>query len=147
MAATFAWLSVVVKRAESVIKSREILKCSWTDTFGSLLLKYGSDLESERISHVVISKNEKFIDPCHRVPADAPVSLCDQFGCVNVCIYLQSVESTSASLTAERTIASVLIERSREIVLPQPISSPEGKTLRANQKRPRRRTKAIGGRL
>ena len=41
-ASTFAWLSVV-KRAENMIKPREILKCSWTDTFGALLLKYGSD--------------------------------------------------------------------------------------------------------
>ena len=107
-ASTFAWLSVV-KRAENVMKPREIMKSSWTDTFGSLLLKYGSDIQSERISHVVISKNEKFIDPCHRVPSDAPLSLCDQFGCMNVCIYL---ESTSVPLTAERTIASVLMERS-----------------------------------
>ena len=38
-ASTFAWLSVVVKRAENVIKPREILKCSWTDTFGSNVAK------------------------------------------------------------------------------------------------------------
>lgn len=130
---TFAWLSVVVKRAENVIKPREIMKCSWTDTFGSLLLKYGSDVSSERVSHVVISKNEKFIDPCHRVPADAPLSVCDQFGCLNVCVYLES--STTISLTTERTVTSVLMERSREIVLPQPLSvSPDSRTLRADQR-------------
>ena len=39
VASTFAWLSVVVKRAENVIKPREILKCSWTDTFGSNVAK------------------------------------------------------------------------------------------------------------
>ena len=50
----FAWLSIVVKQIENVIKPREILKCSWTDTFGSVLLKYGSDFQSERISHVPI---------------------------------------------------------------------------------------------
>ena len=38
-ASTFAWLSVVVKQAENVIKPREILKCSWTDTFGSNVVK------------------------------------------------------------------------------------------------------------
>ena len=126
-----AWLSVVIQRAETVIKPREILKCSWTDTFGSLLLKYGSDLQSEKISHVVIAKNEKFIDPCHRVPADAPLSLCDQFGCMNVCIYL---ENMSVSPTAERTIASVLMERSREIVLPQFLAPSEGRNLRDDQR-------------
>ena len=50
----FAWLSIVVKQIENMIKPREILKCSWTDTFGSVLLKYGSDFQSERISHVPI---------------------------------------------------------------------------------------------
>ena len=37
---SFAWISVTVKRREQVIKAREILKCSWVDTFGSLLLKF-----------------------------------------------------------------------------------------------------------
>ena len=131
MAVSSAWLSVLVKRAETVIKPREILQCSWTDSFASLLLKYGSDLQSERISHVVIALNEKFVDPCHRVPADAPLSLCDQFSCRNVCVYL---ETTNVSLTAERTIASVLMERSREIMLPAVLTPPEGRTLRADQR-------------
>ena len=29
------------------------IESSWTDMFGSLLLKYGSNLQSERISHVL----------------------------------------------------------------------------------------------
>ena len=32
------WISVIAKRADRVVKGREILKCSWEDTFGSLLL-------------------------------------------------------------------------------------------------------------
>ena len=107
-----------------MINPKEILKCSWTDTFGSLAISSQEGYP--------ISKNKNFTDPCRWVPADAPLSLCNLFGCMNVCIYL---ESTSVSLTAERrTVTSVLIERSREIVLPQPFSaSPEGRTLRANQ--------------
>ena len=79
---------------------------------------------------MVIPMNEKFIDPCHRVPADAPLSLYDQFGCMNVCIYL---ENTNVSLTTERMITSVLMEQSREIVLPQLLAPFEGRTLRADQ--------------
>ena len=37
-ASMFAWLSVV-KRAENVIELGEVLKCSWTDTFGSNVAK------------------------------------------------------------------------------------------------------------
>ena len=52
-----------------------------------------------------------------------------QFGCMNVCIYL---ENASVSLTAEGTIASVLMERSRE--LPQFVAPSQGRTLRADQR-------------
>ena len=86
MATSFAWISVLAKRADQVVKGREILKCSWEDTFGSLLLRFGDEMKAEKISHV-ISKSKKFIDPCHKVPVDAPVTLCVQFGCNNVCIY------------------------------------------------------------
>lgn len=86
----------------------------------------------EKISHVSISKSEKFIDPCHRVPVDAPVSLCDQFGCNHVCVYLEADEASN--LTPKRTVASVLMEHSCEVVLPQPISPSEGKTPRADQR-------------
>ena len=75
MATSFAWISVLVKRADQVVKGREILKCSWEDTFGSLLLRFGDEMKAEKISHVVISKSEKFIDPCHKVPVDAPVTM------------------------------------------------------------------------
>jgi len=42
MASTsYAWLSVIVKRGERVVKGREIIKCAWEDALGSLLLKFG----------------------------------------------------------------------------------------------------------
>ena len=48
---------------------------------GSLLLKFRcDDLEAETIHEVFVSNNDKFIDPHHKVPIDAPVSLCDQLG-------------------------------------------------------------------
>ena len=78
---TVAWLSVMVKHSQRVVKEQTILKCSWDDTFGSLLFKFGcDDLEAETIHEVIVSNNDKFIDPRHKVPIDAPVSLCDQLG-------------------------------------------------------------------
>ena len=58
-----------------------ILKCSWDDSFRSLLLKFGcDDLEAETIHELIVLNDDKFIDPRHKVPIDAPVSVCDQFG-------------------------------------------------------------------
>lgn len=132
MAGSSAWLSVIVKRGQQIVKDRTIFQCAWEDTFGSLLLKFGSELEAETINQVVISKNEKYLDPCHKVPIDAPVSLCDQFGCLFVCLYLSEMQTTGVVPT--RTIASVLMESSRELVLPDPATPAEGKPLRADQK-------------
>jgi len=50
---------------------------------------------------------------------------------ITICTYLEADEASK--LTSKRTVASVLIEHSREVVLPQPISPPEGKTPRADQ--------------
>ena len=130
---SFAWVSVVVKRCEHVIKEREILKCSWEDSFCSLLLKFGNNgLQQEHIFHIIISKNEKFIDPCHKVQPDAPITLCDSFGCMNICIYL--VEQCMETIPSQANGLSVLMKNSCEIVLPKPISAPEGKPLRADQR-------------
>ena len=53
---TVAWLSVMVKHLQTVVKERTILKCSWDDSFGSLLLKFGcDDLEAETIHKVIVS--------------------------------------------------------------------------------------------
>ena len=50
---TVAWLSVMVKHLQTVVKERTILKCSWDDSFGSLLLTFGcDDLEVETIHKV-----------------------------------------------------------------------------------------------
>ena len=44
-----ASLSVIVKRSQQIVKDRTILKCSWEDTIGTLLLRWGNDLEAETI--------------------------------------------------------------------------------------------------
>ena len=88
-----------------------MVRCTWESSFGSLLLKYDPKLEGETISHVYISKQENFLDP-HSVPVTAPVSLCEQFSCKHVCIYLKRGKEAEPSTT--RTVASVLMEASRE---------------------------------
>ena len=116
----------MVKRSQTVVKEWTILKCSWDDSFGSLLLKFGcDDLEAETINEVIVSNNDKFIiDPHQKVPIDAPVSACDQFGCMYVCLYLTEKETTRPA--PARTISDVLMGCSLELVLPDAAKPMEG---------------------
>ena len=41
MATSFAWPSVLVKRGNTVIKSRTVVKCTWKQIFGGLLQHLG----------------------------------------------------------------------------------------------------------
>ena len=91
------------------------MKCSWEDTFGSLLENF-DDLSDKSIEKIQISRNESFIDPVHVVPIDAPVSLCQQFICANVCVYISS-DSTSRGMSGPN-VFDRLMANSREIVLP-----------------------------
>lgn len=95
---SFAWLSVTVKKAATTVIPRKIVKASWESAFGELICAVDPDLEKEIICKVSISKNEKFIDPVHEVDVSAPVSLCNTFGCLNVCFHL---EAGSASAPAQ----------------------------------------------
>ena len=129
MATSSAWVSVTIKCDHEVIKARQVVQCTWESSFGSLLLKYDK-LEGETISHVYISKQENFLDP-NSVPVTAPVSLCEQFSCNYVCIYLKRDEEVEPPTT--QRVASVLMEASRERVLPDLIPVPEGRSLHADQ--------------
>ena len=116
---TFAWLSIIVKRCQEVVKKRTIVKCGWEDTFGSLFCKVNSHLKPALlddqhlmyrwiliISRIAISKDEKFVDT-HDVPPSAPISLCDQFRCMHVCIYLKG--SSEERNWPSRTASSVQV--------------------------------------
>ena len=107
-----------------MVKCRTVVKCSWEDTFGSLLDKF-KGLSDRTIEKIQISKNESFIDPVHVVPIDAPVSLCNQFGCVNVCVFI--AESEVAPRGMSRSGANAfdrLMAGSREIVLLPALTAP-----------------------
>ena len=63
--ASFTWPSVFVSK---IVVDRTILKCSWD---ASVLERLGSEYSSELISKIVISSNERMVEPA---PLDAPVS-------------------------------------------------------------------------
>ena len=132
MATSCAWLSVLVKQGQSVVNTRTILKCSWEDSFGSLLEKFDG-LADRTIEKIQISKNEKFIDPVHTVPVDAPVSLCDQFGCANVCVFIAAQSDATSKEMSGPNAFDRLMASSREIVLPQALTVPDGNDLRSDQ--------------
>ncbi len=57
-ACNYAWPSVIVLRGSTVVVDRTILKCNWTDNFGSVLERLGGGFSSEVVSRVLISSNE-----------------------------------------------------------------------------------------
>ena len=61
------------------------------------------------------------------MPTDAPVSLCNQFACANVCVFIsESVEAASRGMSRSGPNAfDRLMASSREIVLP-PALTPGG---------------------
>lgn len=56
------------------------MKCNWEDSFGQLLEATASKFETSTVQKVLILKNDRFVES-HEVPIDAPVFLCQQFGC------------------------------------------------------------------
>ena len=83
-----AWLSILVKHGQNIIKTPKVLKGLWEDTFGTLLDKL--DMPETTIDKIQISSNEKFANPVHMVPIDAPISICNQFKCMHVCFSVEA---------------------------------------------------------
>lgn len=75
----------MVKSGYRILKHRSAVKCSWTDKFQDLY-------EEHPITKVEISKDDTLKDPTI-VPPDAPVSLCSQFQCSYVCIFVDDSET------------------------------------------------------
>ena len=77
-----------------------VVKCSWEDSFGCILEKLGQP--EATITKIEISANEKFADPVHAVPPDAPILLCEQFKCFYVCITMEKERSRCLMCLLER---------------------------------------------
>ena len=127
MASVNAWLSVLVLRGLSIVKPRTVVACDWTDSFGCLLEKTDMLFREEVVESVKISKNEQFVDPCHIVPLNAPVSLCDKFHCHCVCFLLGELQEKDRPIP--RNVFSILMSSQRQSVLP-----PKGKCKFNNHK-------------
>ena len=92
-------------------------------------------MERSTITRIVIARTEKFTDPTHIVPADAPMILCEQFKCFHACLYVEepshSMETESVSI--QRNAFDLLMAATCERVLPKAVEPPEGKELRSDQ--------------
>ena len=113
----FAWPSVTVKRGSTVVKGRSIVKCSWSDNFGILLEKVGSEFSAEVVIQVVISKNEK-LDTTHTVPLDAPVKLLETYGCLYVCYYLADNTVRETSQESPNALTMLMQPESKRVLPP-----------------------------
>ena len=66
-----------------------MVKIEWQNYSGELLTTVKLGLDSETISKVTISTNERFVNPVHKVDVSVLISFCDTFNCRFVCIFLQ----------------------------------------------------------
>lgn len=117
----FLWPSVSVKAPlDTFVVRRKVVKIESCSTFGDLLEKSaGKKVEGQVVNKVLTCKNEKFVDPVHEVPLDAPIMLCEQYG-TNVCYHLDShTGAASSSSSSSRNVFEVLMSRARERVQPK----------------------------
>lgn len=119
---SFAWPSILVLRGSRIVVDRTVLKCTWNENFGSVLERLGGGFSSELVSSVLISSNERLVEPTHIVPLDAPIKLLETYRCHYICYNL--VEDTvNVTVASDRNVATVLMETARQLVLPLPASS------------------------
>ena len=113
MASTL-WPSVSVRVGANVIISRRVMRCEPSDTFSDVLAKTGMCVGGRSVSRILLCKNEKFVDPVHEVPLDAPLVLCEQYG-QNVCYYLTEHEQMSThTFSPTPSVFEVLMSSSRK---------------------------------
>ena len=64
------------------------------------------------------------------MPEDAPLTLLEQFNCSYICYHLAPDTTTSHNVSTSRNVSDVLMEHSRQSVLPARLTNP---ILRADQ--------------
>jgi hypothetical protein len=78
----------MVLRGSRLLVGRTILKCSWDEKLASMLERLGTEYSTELVSKIVISSNDRIVEPAHTVPLDAPIKLLETYGCHYICYYL-----------------------------------------------------------
>ena len=119
-ASSYAWPSVVVYTEATLVKTRTIVKCDWSDNFGALLERLGDAFDNETVLKEAIS-NEKLINPTHVVPLDAPVRLLQTYDCHYDSYYLAAsiAASEEAQTQQQRNALVILMQNAGRPVLPQ----------------------------
>ncbi len=117
----FAWPSILVVKGSKVVLDRTIKKCDWAENFESVFEGLGSDFNSETLSKVLISSNERIVEPAHIVPLDAPIKLLDTYNCHYICYKLEE-DAVNVTATSERNVATVLMQNARRLVQPSLIT-------------------------
>jgi len=130
MAASFAWLSVLVHRRLAVVVNRKIVQCEWCDTFAEVLEKLDPQLASVSVEKVTLCSNEQFRDPVHVAPLNAPVELCRSYG-FNVCYHLEDGEPVEQDGRPTHNAFQILMSSHTQRILPGRI---EGDSLRGDQR-------------
>ena len=118
---SYAWPSVVVYKGARQVQRRTIVKCDWSDNFGAILERLGDDYSNEIVTQVVISSNERLVDPAHTVPLDAPVKLLETYGCHYVGFYLADSSTAPAEEAQEQqpqNALTILMQNAGRIMLP-----------------------------
>ncbi len=60
------------------------------------------------VSRVLISSNEKLVEPTHSVPLDAPIKLLETYGCHYICYKLVEDAVGASVATDTRTLTAAL---------------------------------------
>ena len=92
---SFLWISVIC----IIVIPRKVLQCSFEDTFGDIVHKLQLTSTVEKVS---ISNNAMFVD----VPLNTPLSLCDQFKCMFVCINVSLSDNSCSASTSTHSLIS-----------------------------------------
>ena len=131
----FAWLSVTVKEGLKLLKGPKIVKCNWEESFGEVLGRAGDEFLGKTVLKILIAKSDTFSDALE-VSIDAPVVLCQNFCCKFISYEMKAEELAHSMDTLSeprRSAVEILMNRAREIVLPDKLTPLTGKTLRGDQ--------------
>ena len=133
MASVCAWLSITVKQGLKVLQKPRILKCNWEDSFGEVLGQANREFIGKTVLKILISDCVTF-SSAQEVSIDAPVVLCQTFNSKFISYDIKA-DDLVASVTSEplQNAVEVLMNRARDIVLPEKLTPLSGKTLRGDQ--------------
>ena len=118
-----------------MLKGPCIVKGDSNEFIGSVIDGLASEFSGRTVNRLIISTSENF-SSCHEVSLNTPLLALQEFGCKYVCCFMERPDSSAnvPGRPAVRDAFSVLMERSRELVLPATASAAQDRELRADQR-------------